>query len=150
MATTRFKVGDIVRIKFETLLRWNKKDHHLAFGEFIITAINYNSKEVELKLRSPNCPEYVYSCSPDDIIEVKPGWRNDLCECLNLTSRDVGMTMLMGHHEQCPRRGNVVNELRTLIAGLISEMESSEIDTDRCPAYSRAKELLMQSDRNKG
>ena len=71
----------------------------------------------------------------------------DQCECLHHATRDLGIVMLTGHHEACPKNPGVLAASKILIEKLVRGIEDWASQEDGIPddlwdAYAHAKSVL--------
>jgi hypothetical protein len=73
------------------------------------------------------------------------------CDCIYWCSEDQAWVDLTGHHENCPKRGNVLAHTKTLLTELVRGMEAwgaddDGIHPDAWEAYKRAKAVIGEYD----
>ena len=73
------------------------------------------------------------------------------CECMHWASARLDIQVLTGHHENCPKGGNLEESYKRLVAALVKGMENWAADEDGIhpdawEAYKRGKCVIGQYD----
>jgi len=74
----------------------------------------------------------------------------DQCKCLRMTSHNLGVVILTGHHESCPHSPGVLNASADLIRSLVRGIEGWASQEDGIPdelwdAYAKAKAVIGET-----